>query len=332
MKKVIIISIVVLISFSSCDNVNELHNHLKTEEIIFCSIDSDSNATNIYMMNDNGKIVRNITKASWGKYAASAISPSGDSLLFYQAWPGFNIDVPMDIYIYNIKEDVISGPIIQGQPGNFSPDGKIFTFARFNPSDDGGYSSIHLYDLITHTEKRLTKAGYHCFNANISPEGDKICFQSAKFLDRDSISTWQLHVMNIDGTNIIDLTEYKDSYYSANGIFNLDGNSILCDLRINASLLTNIVKIDLSTKALSYLTSVRKIESILWADYQRPTLSKDTNKIYFEVHIPDPQLQRMRTEIWWIYNNSSEVSLLYRNSKFSSVHPIAGVVTYSEDE
>jgi len=320
-----------IIVTNSCDNVNEPLNNVKKEEIIFCSLNLDSNVTDIYMLNDNGELLRNVTKAEWGEYAATAISPAGDSLLFYQAWPGYNIDIAMDTYIYNIKEDVISGPITIGHPGNYSPDGKKFVFSRSHSTEDGGYWGIYLYDLTNNTEKKLTKENYSCYNAQISPNGDKICFQTTKFRDPDSISTWQLHIMNIDGTNIVDLTEYKDEYYSANGVFSSNGNSIICDLRVNASLLTNIVEIDISSKSLNYLTHDRNIESIIWAGFRRPTISQETERIYFEVHVPDSELQRMRTELWWIYHNSNGVSCLYKDPIFSAVHPVAGIVSYYEN-
>jgi len=315
--------------FTSCKD--EIINHeevLITSDVIFCSADFDKKATNIYMVNHTGENIKNITNAEWGEFAATAISKNGDYLLFYQADPSYGIDIGMDIYIYNIKEDIIVGPITNGTPGNFSPDGQKFTFARHTYDENGGYSSIYLYDLIQHTEKKLTPDGFHCFNPQISPDGMNICFQTAKFYQWDSISACQLHLMSIEGKNIVDLTELKDNYYASNGVFTQDGNSIICDYRINTSLPSNIVQIDLLTKELKYITENRNDQSIQRSNFRDPSLSTETNRIYFYIYEYDYSLAKFKKEVWVVNKDGSGLKSFKKHNDFWVSHPIAGRVSY----
>ncbi len=331
MEKIVLILFVYVAFLSGCrENPTEpqpiKQKILITNEVVFFSSDRDGKATNIFMMATDGEYVKQITKYGWGEFAATAISPDSNQLLFYQAAPGLDIDVGMDIYIYKIKEDTVIGPITQGHPGNFSPDGNKFVFSRHTFTMGGGYESIYLYDLRYNSEIKLTEDGKTCFYPQISPNGNNICYESAKFWDRDSISCWQLHMMDINGNNITDLTSLKNAYYASNPVFTPDGRSIIFWYN-EQTWCYDVCKLDLSNHSISYVTKNRfNGRYDITSNYKNPSVSKASNKVYFysdNVYgdYPHP------IEIYSANLDGSDLRKLTQNNFWDS-HPVAGVVYY----
>jgi Tol biopolymer transport system component len=224
----------------------------------------------------------------------------------------------MDIYIYKIKEDTIIGPITKGHPGNFSPDGKKFVFHRHTSTMEGGFESVYLFNLGNNTEQKLTEYGKTSFYPQISPDGKFICYESAKFWSRDSISCWQLHLMDINGNFIRDLTLLKNGYYAGNGVFNPDGQSIVCYY-----LGYNICKIDINTKEISYLAKV----NAPYLSYLNPSISNNSSRVYFYSKEWDDINKKYTTQICST-NLEGSIFTVILNDTYWNSHPIAEKVSY----
>ncbi len=304
------------------------HKVLKTNEVVFFSSNRDGKATNIFMITVDGQMVKKVTNYEWGEYAATAISPDSSQLLFYQAWPEYDIDAGMDIYIYKIKEDTIIGPITQGHPGNFSPDGNKFVFSRHTFTLEGGYESIFLYDLKNKTEKKLTEDGKTSFYPQISPDGNSICYESASFLD--TLSCWQLHLMDINGKQLSNLTKLANGNYASNPVFSPDGQSII--FWYNEQMWCyDICELALADKTIKYLTKNRYYGIYSEAsNYKNPCVSKSSNRVFFYSQNIDGQYPHP-TEIYRINRDGNGLIRLTYNDFWDS-HPVAGTVSYFVEE
>jgi len=331
MRIYLLITLSILLLTSCKDNPIESqpikNKVLKTNEVVFFSSDMDGNATNIFMMTPDGEIIKQITRYEWGEYVATAISPDSNQLLFYQANPGLGIEVGMEIYIYKIKEDTILGPITDGHPGNFSPNGNEFVFHRHTFTMEGGYESIYLYDLQTNTEKKLTEDGKTSFFPKISPDGNHICYESASFLD--TLSYWQLHLMDINGNYISSLTLPASGYYAGNPNFSPDGNSIIFSYN-ERTLRYDICKIDIETKEINYLTKSRYSgDPSSLPNYYNPYINS-SNYIYFHSKKYDPY-PTLVTEIFGIDLAGNNFKQITNNGHWNS-DPVAGKVSYYIEE
>jgi Tol biopolymer transport system component len=299
---------------------------LKTEEVIFFSSDRDGEAKNIFIMTTNGEIIKRITNHSWGEFAATAISPDSNHLLFYQAVPGLDIDVGMDIYIYKIKEDTILGPITQGHPGNFFPNGEKFVFHRHTFTPEGGYESVYIYDLINNSETKLTEDGISSFYAQISPDGNIICYETSYFWESDSMSCWQLHLMDIMGNYITSLTSAMHGYYAGNGVFTPDSKSVIFYYN-EKTWCYDICKIDIASKNIEYLTQNRFTGRYdITSNFKNPNISKDGDKVYFYSNFIDYQYPHPR-DIYSVNIGGTGLKNITNDSYWDS-HPISGFVSY----
>ena len=331
-RTILMLAVCIALLFGCKDNPTEPQpikkKILKTNEVVFFSCDRDGKATNIFMMTTDGELIKQITKYDWGEYVATAISPDSSQVLFYQAAPGLDIDVGMDIYIYKIKDDTIIGPITQGHPGNFSPDGNKFVFSRHTFTMEGGYESVYLYDLRDSSEIKLTEDGKTSFYAQISPDGNSICYESASFLD--TLSCWQLHLMDINGNNITDLTSLISGYYASNPVFTPDGHSLVFWYN-EQTLCYDICKLDLSNHSISYITQNRfNGRYDITSSYKNPSVSKASNKVFFYSQFVDYQYLHP-IEIYSANLDGSDFRRLTDNNFWDS-HPIAGVVSYYVEE
>lgn len=327
---ILLFAILLIISCSENPTGPDKKTVLKSGEVIFISSDRDGNATNIFMMRTNGQIIKKITNYSWGQFVAAAISRDSSMLLFYEANPGLDIDVGMDIYIYKIKEDSIWGPITDGHPGNFSPDGKKFVFSRHTFELEGGFESVYLYDLSNNTETKLTEDGKTSFYPQLSPDGKSICYETAFFPQRDSIGCWQLLLMDIYGNYITNLTEKINSVSASNPIYTPDGKSIVCWYN-DRTWIFDIVKINIESKDIKYLTT-NYIDGRydVSSNYKNPTVSKNGDKVYFYSFLTDYQYPQP-VEIYSVNIDGSGLERVTINNFWDS-HPVSGIVSYYIEE
>ncbi len=300
---------------------------LKTGEVIFFSSDRNGQATNIFMMSPEGKIIKQITKYDWGQYAATAVSPDGSQLLFYRANPGLEeMFTGADIYIYNFKEDKITGPITKGTPGNFSPGGNKFVFSRITSTSEYDYESVYLYDLTNNSKKKLTKDGKNCFHAHISQDGNFICYESVNSWDIDLMSSRQLQLMDINGNYIQDLTKAENGYFAGSPVFSHDSKSVIfyyCE----DTWCFDICKVNINNKKIEYITQNRFSGRYdIPVNFKNPCACKNGSMVFFSSQCNDYQYQQP-ADIYSINMDGSGLKNITNNCYLNS-HPVTGVVSY----
>jgi Tol biopolymer transport system component len=314
MKKTYYLILIIFLCINCFKSPVELVNKMvvKTEEVVFFSSDRNSNATNIFMMSKEGKLLKQITNYDEDVCVATGISPSGTELLFTKGGR---------IYLYKFKEDTIIGPFTHGHSGNFSSDGKKFVFHRHASN----YESVYLYNLEDGTEAKLTEDGNTSFYPQISPLGDYICYESAKFSFRDSISCWQLHLMDLSGNFIKDLTLKSHGYYAGKGVFTPDGKSVIFHYN-ESTYCYDICKVEIENNEISYLTTTKINGNWTVPNYKNPSVSPDGQRVYFNSKTRNLQYP-VPHEIYVInIDGSGQKRLTF--TKYSESHPISGIVTY----
>jgi Tol biopolymer transport system component len=322
------IILAIVISFLGCRDTPTApikQKVLFTGEVVFFSSDRDGNATNIYMMTTQGEILKQITHFQYGEYVATAISPDSAHLLFYQSADWLDIDVGTDIFIYDLKQDSILGPFAQGNPGNFTPYGNKFVFSNHTFTDNGGYESVYIYDLLQHSQTKLTADGNSCFSAQVSPDGKFICYESALVPPRDSLSLSQLHLMDIEGNYFKALTPQIPACYAKDGVFTPDGRSIIASYN-NQTWCYDIVSIDIATDSISHVTNSASTGDLHFtSNYYKPTVTHDGTRIYFysktvDLRYPHP------VNIHVVHPDGSQLANISNDNHWDS-HPIVGAVT-----
>jgi Tol biopolymer transport system component len=326
MKQNIFIICVFLLAAAGCkENPTEpepiKQKILKTGEVVFFSSDRDGEATNIFMMTPEGEIIKKITNYEEGKFVPTAVSPDSNQLLFYRAAPGLSIDDGIEVYIYKIREDTIIGPVTYGHPGNFSPDGRRFVFHRHTFIPNGSYESIYLYDLTDGSEQKLTEDGKTSFYAQISPDGKSICYQSASFLD--TLHCWQIHLMDVDGTNIIDLTPAINGYYAGYPVFSPDGQSVFFHYNERTSWY-DICKINIHTMEKEYIT-YNHVGGTSYS-FMNPNVSKDGSRIFFYSY-PNDYQEPYPVDVYSINMDRTYLKNISNDDYWDS-HPVFGTVSY----
>ena len=137
-------------------------------------------------------------------------SPDG-SMIVFASWTKEN---SYDIFLMNNDggnpQPIIAGPASELM-AEWSPDGTKISYV----SDENGSNEIYVIDLKAQTTTKLTNLQFTAQPA-WSSDGKRIAFISNTGVSGRS----QVFVMNADGTNIEQLTEYS--------LDNFDGNPIWC--------------------------------------------------------------------------------------------------------
>jgi Tol biopolymer transport system component len=138
-------------------------------------------------------------------------SPDGEHIL-YMNWSEEN---SYDIYIMSKdgsnKKAVVSSSAKEGL-AEWSPDGKKIVF----DSDQDGNAEIYVMDLETEKVEKLTKSTEYSAMPSWSFDGSRIAYQSSEGVAGRS----QIFVINTDGTNNTQLTEYNVAFF--------DGDPVWC--------------------------------------------------------------------------------------------------------
>lgn len=295
----------------------EYRTVMKTEDVLFFSSDiGEGKAKNIYMANLNGEIVKQVTHEIYGEYAAVAISPDSTRLLFYKAALGYDIDLAVEIFIYDILQDSIIGPVANGDPKNFFPDGEKFVFVRHFV----GLSSLYIYDLKTNTERRLTFEDKYVTDGRVSPNGELIVYQTVTMGNVPSRLNRQLHLMDTTGAHLKNLTP-MNSGYTGNPIFNLAGTEVIFDYNERGSVY-DICKVNITSNKLINLTKYRPYSP----NFYNASLLPSNNKIYFNSKTYDDSLNLV-TDLWSVDLNGKNLNRITNDQTWQS-HPIAIKVSY----
>ncbi|MBI5476391.1 MAG: PD40 domain-containing protein [Ignavibacteriales bacterium] len=132
------------------------------------------------------------------------------------------------LYLYDIenkKEKLLKGGVRSNL--SWSPDGKRIYYSKIT-RDNPHWSNlfdIYYYDFSEETEARLTK-GLRADAPSVSPDGKYIVYVAGED------GTLNLYKMDIDGKNIIKLTNYKDGEQIFNPSWSPDGTTFIFDYSI----------------------------------------------------------------------------------------------------
>lgn len=162
-------------------------------DIVFLS-DRDGKS-NVYVMNDNGSNVRQITHTPFRK-GDLAWAPDGRQITYA---PDLNSEdhrqpQQIDIFIVNAdgtgKRNLTQHPALDGG-GSWSPDGKLLAFTS---SRDEGWE-IYVMGLATGKVRQLTHLGFAA-DPDWSPDGQHIAFE------REGPGGRHIYTMRADGKNV----------------------------------------------------------------------------------------------------------------------------------
>ena len=184
--------------------------------IAFVSTRHDERNAEIYLMNPDGKRVRRLTEHPQFD-ATPAWSPDGQKITFIS----FR-DEPGDIYVMNPDGsnpiNLTQSPEAKEGAPSWSPDGKQITYKSWGIFNANGFfqSDIWVMDADGANQRNLTNHIANDWNPAWSPDGMQIVFSSDrdKAWEFDAWDNRDVHVMNADGTNIINLTNHPaaDTY------------------------------------------------------------------------------------------------------------------------
>lgn len=231
--------------------------------------------TQIFLKNlDTGEVTQltNSGNNSWPRW-----SPDGSQIMF-DSWTEEN---GSDIYLMNkdgSNQRLIITSSVNDLVPDWSPDGDKIAFV----SDKDGDSNIYVLDLQTMITTRLTTDVLGGFAPKWSPNGQKISFvsNSSKY-KKDGRS--QVFIMNIDGTNIKQMTPYDIDHFEDSPVWCPDSSCIIFMRFIGG--VPKLMFLDLANgEATPLLTGVfddNLMETNLTRSFSRGYITFVAGKIYY---------------------------------------------------
>ncbi len=168
--------------------------------IVFASNRADNNFE-IYRIGADGQGFRRLTNAREFNDLAPVLSPDGSRIAWEREISSGSSGV-LEVEIWTMNADG-TDPRVAVRNGSFNrgpswgPAGQIVFASRITGSDQ-----IYRLDAGAAAPVRLTTTGAADQNPRVSPDGQRIVFQSNRGLDFD------LYVMGIDGTGAVNITRY----------------------------------------------------------------------------------------------------------------------------
>lgn len=172
-------------------------------EVLFSSNRAKSERPQLWLMDSNGKNLKQITKVSEGA-CQGAWSPDGKRIVYVspcitrsQTYPGSSL------FVMNIDgSDLIS--ISETTVGDFdpswSPDGTMIAFTSLRDTRP----HIYIYNFTDQTTKLISPGPIAEWQPVWSPDGTRIAFVSTRQ------SKDQIYTMKPDGTDVKEVTTIKD--------------------------------------------------------------------------------------------------------------------------
>jgi Tol biopolymer transport system component len=138
-------------------------------------------------------------------------SPDGKRIAFTSSY----LDIWEDIHIINFDGtnhvNLTSSQNISDKDPAFSPDGNMIVFRSYM---DTGNNELYLYDLISNEIRRLTFSDQNNLSnysqAKFTSSGTKIHFAGYYSITLNTLD-WEIFTMNIDGSNLINLTNHYNT-------------------------------------------------------------------------------------------------------------------------
>ena len=193
---------ILVIAASACrdTNITEVAGANYSGTIVFASNRADNNYE-IYRIDANGLGLRRLTTSREHSDRAPVLSPDGQHI----AWEREITTASGDLTAVEIWTMQVDGtaprPVVQNGSFNRSPswgpNGEIVYASRASGSDQ-----IYRLAAGATTPVRLTTSTAADQYPRVSPDGQRIVFQSNRDLDFD------VYVMRSDGTDVVNLTRY----------------------------------------------------------------------------------------------------------------------------
>ncbi|HTK81379.1 MAG TPA: DPP IV N-terminal domain-containing protein [Bacteroidota bacterium] len=187
------------------------------------------------------------------------------------------------LYLYDVaekKEKLLKGGV--RSDFSWSPDGKKIYYSRTTRRNDhwSNVFDLYVYDIEREDEQRLTH-GSRANSPAVSPDGAAIAYVAG------ADGTINLYTMNIDGTNIRQLTSYHDGEQIFNPKWSPDGQKIIFDYSIKDG--RDIATVSSSGGEVSFVLATPRDErnAIFTPDGSSIIFSCDSSGIFnlYELHL-----------------------------------------------
>lgn len=219
----IIICITALLLISSCQTDNKLSQKIDAP-IVFMSR-ADHPAGELYLMLIDGSIKRLTDNERHENNPAFSMDRSeivyhggieGDML----SWEIFMMDLNT-----GVETRLTNNRVTDGHP-DWTPDGSSIVYSSFVDTSEhpSPFADIFLLDLDSMVSVNLTDTPYEDNDPEVSPDGSKIAFKSTRYTKKAGKE--EIYVMDIDGLNVIRLTDSKDWQSDHDPSWDLDSKTI----------------------------------------------------------------------------------------------------------
>ncbi|MEE9430166.1 MAG: S9 family peptidase [Melioribacteraceae bacterium] len=182
-----------------------------------------SGSAQLFYMPLNGGEIKQVTDFEMG-ISSSKLSPDGNNIIFTsQIFPELGVD---EEKTKDLLDAMNTGPV----QAHLTDSLFVRHWTEYN---DGQYSHVVLYNLESESYTDLTPGYYNSptFSAggsddyNFSPDSKQIVFSSKRVSDPESSTNSDVWIVNVDGTNLKNLTE-QNKAYDGFGKFSPDGKYI----------------------------------------------------------------------------------------------------------
>lgn len=170
-------------------------------------MDNNFTTWSLFVFNADGSNPIRLTQQQGAADSEPAWSPDGTRVLFSRIQFITSTDYRSDLWMVNADGSDPHMVVSDGFAGKWSPDGTRLIYS----SPESGNYELYTSNPDGSGSQRLTNTASHESYPAWSPDGKKILFLSSEgeWNSSASISTYEIYVMNSDGTNLCRLTDNK---------------------------------------------------------------------------------------------------------------------------